>query len=48
MEMGFDTKLIKKVYVFLKPNSVEQAINYMTQDNGLYQHKFLPYYTKKK
>ena len=47
IEMGFDTKFIKKVYVFLKPNSVEQAINYMTQDNGLYQHKFLPYYTKK-
>ena len=39
-EMGFNEVLIKKVYIFLKPNSLEQAINYMSEENGIYQHNF--------
>ena len=39
-EMGFDKKMINKVYILLHPRDMEQAINYMTLDNGIYQHKF--------
>ena len=39
-EMGFNKVLITKVYTFLKPTSLEQAINYMTTENGIYQHNF--------
>ena len=38
--MGFEEKMIKKVYIFLKPRTIEQAIQFMTEDNGLYQHNF--------
>ena len=39
-EMGFDKKMINKVYILLHPRDLEQAINYMSLDNGIYQHKF--------
>jgi hypothetical protein len=39
-EMGFPGIFIRKVYAFLKPQSLEQAINYMTTENGIYQHNF--------
>ena len=39
-EMGYNSTMIKKVYAFLKPNSIEQAINYMTEENGIYHHNF--------
>ena len=38
--MGFNEVLIKKVYIFLKPTSLEEAINYMSEENGIYQHNF--------
>ena len=39
-EMGFSGIFIRKVYAFLKPQSLEQAINYMTKENGVYNHNF--------
>jgi hypothetical protein len=41
-EMGFPGIFIRKVYAFLKPQSLEQAINYMTKENGVYNHNFRP------
>ena len=40
-EMGYDAKMIKKVYLFLKPENIEQAIEFMTEILGKYQHDFL-------
>ena len=39
-DMGFPYTLIRKVYSFLRPQTLEQAIQYMTKDNGIYQHEF--------
>ena len=38
--MGYDQKMINKVYILLHPRDIEQAINYMTPDKDIYQHKF--------
>jgi hypothetical protein len=46
--MGYDSNMIKKVYAFLKPINLEQAINYMTEDNGIYFHNFFKDYKHKK
>ena len=47
-DMGFPSNLIKKVYAFLKPNSLEQAIQFMSTENGIYQHDFYMNYTNPK
>ena len=44
-EMGFSIKLINKVYVFLRPRTIDQAILLMTEIDGIYQHNF--YYSHK-
>ena len=38
--MGFDKGMIKKVYLFLKPRNIENAIELMTEINGIYQHDY--------
>ena len=40
--MGFDKKMINKVYVLLGPQNIQRAIDYMTEINGIYQHDFIP------
>ena len=40
-EMGFNKKMINKVYILLRPENIERAIDYMTEINGKYQHNFL-------
>ena len=39
--MGFDKKMINKVYILLAPESIERAIDYMTEIDGIYQHDFI-------
>jgi len=39
--MGFDKKMINKVYILLRPENIERAIDYMTEFNGIYQHNFI-------
>lgn len=39
--MGFKKNLIKKVYAFLHPKTIEEAIQYMTEENGKYGHSFI-------
>ena len=40
--MGFDKAMINKVYILLKPENIERAIDLMTEINGIYQHNFFP------
>ena len=47
-DMGYKPIMIKKVYAFLKPNSLEQAIEFMTQENGIYLHKYFKDYKHKR
>jgi len=35
--MGFNKKMINKVYILLRPENIERAIDYMTEFNGIYQ-----------
>ena len=37
--MGFDKKMINKIYVLLRPENIERAIDYMTEIDGVYQKK---------
>ena len=39
--MGFDKKMINKVYILLGPENIERAIDYMTEIDGIYQHDFI-------
>ena len=39
--MGFEKKMINKVYVLLRPENIERAIDYMTEIDGIYQHDFI-------
>ena len=39
--MGFDKKMINKVYILLRPANIERAIDYMTEFDGIYQHNFI-------
>ena len=39
--MGFDKKMINKVYILLRPENIERAIDYMTEIDGIYQHNFI-------
>ena len=41
-DMGYEESFIRKIYMFAKPRSLEQAIDYMTLDNGKYNHNFIP------
>ena len=39
--MGFKQAMVNKVYLIFNPEKVETKINYMTEINGIYQHKFI-------
>ena len=39
--MGFDKKMINKVYILLRPENIGRAIDYMTEIDGIYQHNFI-------
>ena len=41
-QMGFEKRMINKVYMLLRPESIERAIEYMSKVNGIYQHRFIP------
>ena len=41
ISMGFEQKMVKKVYVLLKPRNEEEAIYLLTQDKGKYHHFFI-------
>jgi hypothetical protein len=39
--MGYDPKMAKKVYVLLNPVDINEAIDFLTEENGIYQHDFM-------
>ena len=39
--MGYDVKMVKKVYIFLKPVDINEAIDFLSEENGIYHHDFL-------
>ena len=39
--MGFDKKIVNKVYILLRPENIERAIDYMTEIDGIHQHNFI-------
>ena len=39
---GYEKRTIIKLYLYIMPSNVNEAIEYLTQRNGLYQHKFYP------
>ena len=40
IKSGYDKKMIIKLYIFLKPSNVNEAIQYLTKEDGIYQHIF--------
>ena len=47
-DMGYDKKMINKVYILLRPENIERAIDFMTEENGIYQHNFFENHNSKK
>ena len=41
LSMGYDEKMIRKVYIILKPNEINEALDYLSQEDGIYHHDFM-------
>ena len=46
--MGFNEAMTKKVYLFLKPRTIDEAIELMSEADGIYQHDFYNQFHNKK
>ena len=42
IKAGYDKRTIIKLYIHNKPSNVNEAIHYLTKENELVQHNFLP------
>ena len=40
IKSGYDKKMIIKLYIFCKPSNLNEAVHYLTKENGIYQHIF--------
>ena len=40
IKSGYNKKLVIKLYIFAKPSNLNEAVNYLTKENGIYQHIF--------
>ena len=47
LSMGYDGKMIRKVYIFLKPNDINEALDFLSQQDGIYHHDFMERHSKK-
>ena len=47
IKSGYDKKTIIKLYIFTKPSNINEAIHYLTKENGIYQHLFYDSSNKK-
>ena len=47
-DMGYDRKMINKVYILLHPENIDRAIDYMSEINGIFQHNFFENYNSNK
>ena len=41
LSMGYDQKMIRKIYIFLKPKDINEALDYLSKQNGIYHHDFM-------
>ena len=41
LSMGYNEKMIRKVYIFFKPNDINEALDYLSYENGKYHHDFI-------
>ena len=41
LEFGYNYKLSKKLITYLNPPNIEQAIEYLSEENGIIQHHFI-------
>ena len=48
IDMGYNKKMINKVYILLQPENIERAIDYMTEIDGVFQHDFFENHNPKK
>ena len=46
IKSGYDKEIIIKLYLFAKPSNLNEAVHYLTKENGIYQHKFYNSLTK--
>ena len=47
LSMGYDGKMMRKIYIFLKPNDINEALDYMSKQDGIYHHDFMERYGQK-
>jgi len=40
IDLGYDRKMVVKLYLIMNPINLNEAIEYLSKKNGLYQHKF--------
>ena len=45
--MGYDEKIIRKVYIILKPTELNEALDYLSQEDGIYHHDFMERHGRK-
>ena len=41
VEFGYDEVYSRRVFYYLHPEDIEEALNYMSEDNGIIQHRFI-------
>ena len=41
LSMGYNGKMVRKVYIFLKPNDINEALDFLSQQDGVYHHDFM-------
>ena len=44
--MGYNSKMIKKIFLFLKPKDKNESHRYLSEKNGIFQHNYLKSYNK--
>ena len=47
LSMGYDEKMIRKVYIILKPSEINEALDFLSQQDGIYHHDFMETHGKK-
>ena len=47
-EMGYEKTMINKIYILLRPENIDRAIDYMAEIDGIYQHNFFESNNKSK
>ena len=47
ISMGYNPKMAKKVYILLKPRDINEAIDFLTEEDGIFQHDFMARHGRK-